>query len=284
MKKIAVIGLGIMGHGIADNFLKNKYEVVVWNRSRDKADDLIAKGAKLASTPNEAAHNADIIFEVTANDESSREVWLGKDGILTNPFTYPPKFLITCATLSIKWVEELSKKVKEQPNVLFFDMPMTGGRVAAESGELTLLVGGNQDELKQLEFDLQAIAKNNVKYFGSVGSGTKYKLVLNTLQAIHLVGFGEVMRLAKAVGLDEQKTADALNERPNGVVTKIASDAYFEKPESISFSVEWITKDLEYATKMIQGIDHKLLDDVLAEYKKLVDMGRGNEDWTEINR
>ena len=64
-KKIAVIGLGIMGHGIAHNFLKNDYEVYVWNRHAEKAEDL--KGAVLATSPQEASNNADIIFEVTAN-------------------------------------------------------------------------------------------------------------------------------------------------------------------------------------------------------------------------
>lgn len=281
MKKIAIIGLGIMGHGIADNFLKNGYEVIVWNRSKNKADDLVTKGAKLAGTPKEAAHQADIVFEVTANDESSREVWLGKDGILSAPFPYPPKFLITCATLSVDWVTELSQKAKH-PNIEFFDMPMTGSRVGAETGTLTLFVGGDEAVLEQIRPDLKAIAKD-VKYFGPIGSGTKYKLVLNTLQAIHMAGFGEAMRLAKAAGLDEHKTAEALTERPGGVITKIAADSYFKQPDVVTFSVDWITKDLGYATKMASGVEHALLDDILAAYRQVVDDGKGSEDWTEVN-
>jgi 3-hydroxyisobutyrate dehydrogenase len=281
MKAVAVIGLGIMGHGIADNFLKNKYEVIVWNRSKDKANDLIAKGARFAATPSEAAHSADLVFEVTANDASSKEVWTGEDGILNTPFTYPPKFLITCATLSVKWVEELAQKAK-LPNVEFFDMPMTGSRIGAETGQLTLFVGGNEDVLQHVKHDLRAIAKD-VKYFGPVGSGTKYKLVLNTLQAIHMVGFGEAMKLAKAVGLNEQKTAKALNERPGGVITKIASESYFKEPDAVTFSVDWIAKDLGYAKDMVSGIDHELLDKVLTKYNKLAEKGRGAKDWTEAN-
>jgi 3-hydroxyisobutyrate dehydrogenase-like beta-hydroxyacid dehydrogenase len=282
MKKIAVIGLGIMGHGIADNFLKNDYEVFVWNRNKDKATDLVNKGAKLVDSPNEAAHHADMVFEVTANDESSREIWLGYNGILSTPFTYPPKFLITCATLSVSWVEELAQKAK-QTNIEFFDMPMTGSRVGAESGQLTLFVGGNEDALSQIKPDLQAIAKD-VKYFGSVGSGTKYKLVLNTLQAIHMIGFGEAMKLAKAAGLDESKTAEALKERPGGVITNIAADSYFQPPVAVTFSVDWITKDLNYATKMAGDLKHALLNDVLKIYKKSVEDGKGPEDWTEVNK
>lgn len=281
MKKIAVIGLGIMGHGIADNFLKNDYEVFVWNRSKDKAKDLITKGVKMTTTPSEAAHHADIVFEVTASDESSREVWLGKDGILSVPFEDSPTFLITCATLSVDWVTELAQKAK-QPNIEFFDIPVTGGRVGAETGTLALLAGGNEAILGQIRPDLKAIAKD-VKYFGPVGSGTKYKLVLNTLQAIHMVGFGEAMRMAKAAGLDERKTAKALTERPGGAITGIATDAYFDKPDKITFSVDWITKDLGYAANMVTGTTHELLDDVLAAYRQAIKDGKGLGDWTEVN-
>lgn len=282
MKKAAVIGLGIMGHGIADNLLKNGYEVAVWNRDQDKAGDLVSQGAKLARSPREAVQNVEIVFEVTANDESSREVWTGKDGILSAPSADWPRFLITCATLSVKWVEELAGKAK-RPNTEFFDMPMTGGRVAAEAGQLTLLVGGDENALDQIRPDLGAIAKD-IKYFGPVGSGAKYKLVLNTLQAIHIVGFGEAMRLARAAGLDEHKTAAALNDRPGGVITKISSDSYFQPPAATTFSVNWIAKDLGYASQMAGGIDHQLLDDVLAVYQRAIHEGNGAEDWTKVNR
>lgn len=282
MKKIAVIGLGIMGHGIADNFLKHGYEVIIWNRSKDKANDLVKRGAKLATTPSEAAHQADMVFEVTANDESSREIWLGKDGILSAPFNQPPKFLITCATLSVDWVEELAQKAK-QPNVEFFDMPMTGSRVGAETGTLTLFAGGDGSVLEQIRPDLKAIAKD-VKYFGSVGSGTKYKLILNSLQAIHILGFGEAMRMARAAGLDEKKTTAALTERPGGVITGIAANSYFKPPEAVTFSVDWITKDLGYATKMVSGVEHDLLDDALAAYQEAQSKGKGADDWTEVNK
>ena len=165
MNRVAVVGLGIMGHGIADNFLKTGYSVTLWNRTKDKADDLLARGAKWADTPAQAAQDADIVFEVTANNESSREVWLGKDGILSKGSSDQPKFLITSATLSVDWVQELAQKA-DSPNTTFFDMPMTGGRIAAESGQLTLLVGGDETILDQLRPDLEAIAKD-VKYFGS---------------------------------------------------------------------------------------------------------------------
>ena len=128
MKHIAVLGLGIMGHGIADNFLKHGYEVTVWNRSPEKADDLVVRGAIVAVSVADAVAVADLVFEVTANDESSRELWLGADGIISH--ANAGQTLITCATLSVEGVDGLAVACAEK-GLTFFDMPMTGGRQGA---------------------------------------------------------------------------------------------------------------------------------------------------------
>ena len=279
MKKIAVVGLGIMGHGIADNYLKSDYEVYVWNRSVEKADDLVGAGAILAESPRQAVGKADIIFEVTADDESSRDVWLGSDGILAG--ASPNNVLITAATLSLDWVTELAQ-ICNKKDLSFFDMPMTGSRIGAESGQLTLFVGGDEGKLEEIKPDLEAITAA-VKYFGPIGSGTKYKLVLNTLQAIHIAGFGEVLRMARNVGLDETMVAESLAERPGGVITNISKNSYHNQPNPITFSIEWITKDLNYAQSMSKDIDHTLLTDVLKIYKSANESEYSKNDWTQIN-
>lgn len=279
MKKVAVIGLGIMGHGIADNFIKNGYDVIVWNRSSEKAEDLLAKGASFAKSPKEATEYADLVFEVTANDKSSRETWLGDNGILAG--AKRGQFVITCATLSIDWVKELSEHCQSK-ELNFFDMPMTGSRIGAETGQLVLLVGADESKLNEIRKDLGAIARR-VRYFGDVGSGTKYKLILNALQAIHVAAMGQALRMAKSVGLDQEKAAEALIEIPGGVVTKAAWESYLKQPEPIAFSVDWITKDLEYAKTMMNEESFPLLEDVLKMYKDAISHGYGKSDWTKIN-
>ncbi|HEX3082339.1 MAG TPA: NAD(P)-binding domain-containing protein, partial [Candidatus Saccharimonadia bacterium] len=120
MKHVAVIGLGIMGHGIADNFLKAGDKLTVWNRTPEKAAGLVARGATLAETPAAACKDADMVFEVTANDQSSQEVWTGKDGILEA--ASGKQYLFTCATLSVGWVEELGRTCADK-GLVFFDAP-----------------------------------------------------------------------------------------------------------------------------------------------------------------
>jgi 3-hydroxyisobutyrate dehydrogenase-like beta-hydroxyacid dehydrogenase len=280
MKTIAVIGLGIMGHGIADNYLKHGYTVVVWNRSAEKAADLIEKGAVSAGSVKEAVQQADLVFEVTANDESSREMWLADDGILQN--AKPEQVVITCATLSIEWTDELAAKCAEA-GLIFLDMPMTGGRVAAEGGQLTLLVGGDKAKLDEVSHDLEPVTKD-VKYFGKAGSGMRYKLILNTLQAIHIAGLGEALRMADVAGLDKELVGSALVERPGGVITNIGWEAYQQDPNPITFSVEWINKDLGYAAEMTDSIEHPLLNEARRLYERAIEQGYSQADWTKINK
>lgn len=280
MKTIAVIGLGIMGHGIADNFLKNGYKVVVWNRTPKKADNLVKQGAIVASSVVEAVQQADYVFEVTANDKSSKEVWQGANGILS--VAKPEQYLITCATLSTSWTDELAN-LCEQKQLVFFDMPMTGGRMGAESGQLTLLVGGSKEKLADITDDLKAVAKD-VKYFGKAGSGMRFKLILNALQVIHIAGLGEMLKMAKIAGLNQKLVGDALAERPGGVITNLAWDGFQSEPEPINFSVEWIAKDLSYAAEMARDVKHPLLDEAQKLYQQAIEQGFDQADWTKINK
>src|SRR3990172_7095864 len=101
MKKIGIVGLGIMGRGIASNFLKNKYPLFVWNRTKKAAEEFEKKGAVVCKSPAEVAKMAYFVFEITANDKSSKQVWTGKNGILSG--AGPDSILIACATLSSGW-------------------------------------------------------------------------------------------------------------------------------------------------------------------------------------
>ena len=278
--KIAVLGLGIMGHGIASNFLKHGYELTVWNRSLDKAEDLVARGARLAASVADAVGSADIVLEVTANDESSRGLWLGEDGIIAHANS--TQTLISCATLSVEWVDELAKTCAEK-GLTFLDMPMTGSRAGAEGGTMLLLVGGDEQKLNQVKPHLEKIA-SQVKLFGPAGYGTRIKLVLNCLQAVHLAGFGEAMRLANALGLDQKLTGEMLAEKPGGATTQMAWRDYQNYPEPINFAVELIAKDETYALRNIDSAQTPLIASTLEQYKQAIAQGHGNDDWTYIAR
>ncbi len=286
-KSIAVLGLGIMGNGIANNFLERDYEVNVWNRSLSKCDHLVALGAKAANSPREAAAEADVIFDVTANDESSRELFLDKDNGLF-AFGTKNQIFVTCATLSIQCTDDLAKTAK-QKGLTFFDMPMTGSRAGAESGNLTLFIGGDKDKFEELKSTLSAIA-SDLRYFGGTGSGMRFKLILNATMATHAFVFGEALNLSRAFGVDQNLAGQYLTEKPGGVVTNMAWNCFQEQPEQTQFAVKWMLKDLKYAKQMLLGssdeyfLNPVYLDISIARLQKAFDAGLGDEDWTIANK
>src|ERR1700723_3685444 len=110
MQRVAILGLGIMGGGMAANWLSKDFEVAVWNRTAVKAQALAAKGAKIAATPREAATGADFIFAMVADDDASRSVWLGPDGVLAGAKT--GAIGVESSTLTPGWIHELSGQAK----------------------------------------------------------------------------------------------------------------------------------------------------------------------------
>lgn len=277
--KIGIVGLGIMGRGMAANFLKRGHEVYVWNRTESVAAEFEKLGAIVCATPREVAQKAEVVFEVTADDNSSRAVWLGENGIAGG--ANPEKVLIASSTLSAAWTDELIDVCLDK-NLRFLDIPLTGGRVGAETGALTLLCGGDEALVEELKSTFTAIAKN-VFYFGPAGHGMRYKLILNFLQATHVIAFGQAMEMAAESGMNLEKVSEALAFRPGGVITEIAKNTYFKDPDPITFSVEWITKDLTYAKELAAGVDASVLDAVLKKYQEAMAKGYAAKDWASIN-
>src|SRR6267142_1987909 len=143
MAKVAFIGLGRMGHGMAGRYLDAGFTVAVWNRSKAKAEDLIARGARWAFSPEDAA---DAIVTMVADDEASRAVWLGNDGAAKT--AKAGALAIECSTVSYGHALELARELRGQ-GLVYIDSPVTGLPDAAASGKLTLLVGAEPADLER---------------------------------------------------------------------------------------------------------------------------------------
>src|SRR5215472_15404562 len=145
MKHVAFIGLGRMGHGMAGRYLDAGFQVALWNRSKAKADDLIARGARWAASPHDAAIDADAVVTMVADDEVSRRVWLGKDGAAGA--MKPGTLAIECSTVSYRHALDMSRELNLR-GLTYIDCPVTGLPNTAASGELTLLVGADPTDLE----------------------------------------------------------------------------------------------------------------------------------------
>src|SRR6195256_2436777 len=136
MKRVAFIGLGRMGHGMAGRYLDAGFKVAVWNRSKPKAKDLIARGARWATSPEDAAIDADAVVTMVADDEASRTVWLTKDGAAAT--MKAGTLAIECSTVSYKHALDMAHELRGR-GLVYIDCPVTGLPEAAAAGKLTLL-------------------------------------------------------------------------------------------------------------------------------------------------
>src|ERR1700681_2069334 len=206
MAHVAFIGLGRMGHGMAGRYLDAGYTVAVWNRSKAKAEDLIARGARWAGSPADAAEGADAIVTMVADDEASRAVWLGKDGAASA--AKAGALAIECSTVSHGHALELARELRGR-GLVYIDSPVTGLPDAAASGKLTLLVGAEPADLERARPFLVPLS-STIRHFGAVGSGTVYKLINTLMGAIQIAGIAEGLAIAEQAGLDMKLVLEAV--------------------------------------------------------------------------
>jgi 3-hydroxyisobutyrate dehydrogenase len=206
MAQIAFIGLGRMGHGMAGRYLESGFTVAVWNRSQSKADDLIARGARWATSPEDAAIDADAVVTMVADDEASRAVWLTKDGAAAT--MKAGTLAIECSTVSYNHAVEMAHTLRER-GLIYIDSPVTGLPDAAAAGKLTLLVGADPADLERARPYLTPLS-TTIRHFGAVGSGTVYKLINNLMGAIQIAGVAEGLAIAEQAGLDMNLVLEAI--------------------------------------------------------------------------
>ena len=206
MAHVAFIGLGRMGQGMAGRYLDAGFSVAVWNRSRAKADDLVARGARFASSPAEAAEGADAIVSMVADDAASRAVWLGPDGVAAT--ATPNALAIECSTVSHRHALDLGRELTAR-GLSYLDCPVTGLPEAAASGKLTLLVGADEADLERARPYLAPIG-STIRHFGPVGSGTVYKLINNLMGAVQIAALAEGLAMAEQAGLDMKLVLEAV--------------------------------------------------------------------------
>jgi len=252
MTKVAFIGLGRMGHGMAGRYLDAGFTVAVFNRSKAKADDLIARGARWASSPAEAADGADAVVTMVADDEASRSVWLGKDGAVTT--MKPGVLAIECSTVSHRHALDMARELRGR-GLVYIDCPVTGLPEAAASGKLTLLVGADADDLDRATPYLAPIG-NNVRHFGAVGTGTVYKLINNLMGAVQIASLAEGIAMAEQAGLDMNLVAEAM---ATGAVASPQVIRHSRRMVARDFSGASFTsalrhKDAAYAVKLAETL------------------------------
>ncbi len=253
MARVAMIGLGRMGSGMAGRLLAAGHELVVANRTPERAGVLVAAGALLAGSPAEACAGAEAVIVMVSDDEASRAVWDGPQGALAG--LPVDAFAIECSTLSADRVRELAAAAVAA-RLRYVDAPVTGLPDAAAAGELTLLVGAEPADLEAARPFLEPLAAQ-ILHFGPVGSGTAYKLIVNLIGAVQIAGVAEGLALAERAGLDLDKVVAALalgQAASPQVVRNSRRMAASDHGENVVFSGRLRRKDAAYAMALAEEL------------------------------
>jgi len=240
--KAAFIGLGVMGFPMAGYLAARGYEVVVYNRSADKAERWLGlhEGVS-AATPAEAADGADIVFCCVGNDDDVREVTLGEHGALQT--MAPGSILVDHTTASATLARELHAAAGAR-QVGFLDAPLSGGQAGAENGQLTIMVGGDEEVFARAQPVMDSYAKA-ITLIGPAGSGQLAKMVNQICIAGLLQGLSEALHFALRADLDIEKVISAISK---GAAQSWQMDNRWQTMVNgqfdFGFAVDWMRKDL----------------------------------------
>ena len=248
MTKTAFIGLGVMGGPMAGHLAKAGHQVTVYNRTSEKAENWVKEhGGESAPTPARAAAmagGADIVCACVGNDADLRSVVYGDDGILSG--MKKGAIFVDHTTASATVAREIDAKARDL-GLGFLDGPVSGGQAGAESGQLTVMVGGQQKDFDAARPVIGAYAKA-VTLLGSAGAGQLTKMVNQICFAGLVQGLAEGIAFAQAANLDANKVIDVISkgaaqswQMDNRAATMI------EDKFDFGFAVEWMRKDLGIA-------------------------------------
>ncbi len=281
MKKIGFIGLGTMGLPMAQNLLNAGFELVVYNRTKEKAAPLLAQGAVFANSPSEVARNVEAVFTMVTADAALEEVIEGKNGIAVGA----PKGLIVIDSSTVSPLTSTRlAKVLEKQGIDILDAPVSGSEPHAKQGSLAFMVGGKKNVFDQCE-KLFAATGKQAFYMGDHGAGSQTKLAINTIVAINITALSEGTVLAQKAGIDPSLFLQVVQS--GGAKSGVGE---FKGPKIVAhdfqpqFAISLMLKDLRLAGAMASDLQMPtpLLGIVRELMQTAVAKGFGQEDMMSI--
>ncbi|UXN03969.1 MULTISPECIES: NAD(P)-dependent oxidoreductase [unclassified Bartonella] len=242
MKKIAFLGLGVMGFPMAGHLAKAGYEVTVYNRTKTKADHWVTTyQGKSADTPSEAAKGQDIVFSCVGNDKDLIEITLGDNGAFKamNKGAIFVDHTTASAEVARKLYEEAQKC-----ELNFIDAPVSGGQAGAENGKLTVMCGGDQAIYEKIEKAIDSYAVS-VRLMGPAGSGQLCKMVNQICLAGIVQGLSEGLQFGVNAGLDMKSVIEVLSKGAAGSwQMENRGNTMVDNKFDFGFAVDLMRKDL----------------------------------------
>ncbi len=281
-KKIAFIGLGVMGHPMAGHLARAGHQLTVFNRTTARAEQWLTENeGSAAPTPAEAAAGSEFVFCCVGNDADLRSVTLGQDGAFERMQT--GSIFVDHTTTSAQVSRELYGEAARR-GFSFIDAPVSGGQAGAENGQLTVMMGGDEAAISRATPLIDCYARMQAR-LGECGSGQLAKMVNQICIAGVVQGLSEALHFARCAGLDGKAVIDVISkgaaqswQMENRAGTMIDGEFDF------GFAVDWMRKDLAYVLEesCSNGAHLPVTERVDQFYSEVQDLGGGRWDTSSL--
>jgi 3-hydroxyisobutyrate dehydrogenase len=278
----AFLGVGAMGRGMATSALRAGIPTIVWNREPEATRDLAELGADVAETAADAARRAD--FVVTMVTDADAVISIARDqGMLAA--LAPGTIWVQMSTIGVAGIERVAALVDaERPDVILLDAPVSGSKVPAEQGKLTIFASGPEEVRSRVDPLFEALGQRTI-WVGAVGAGSRLKLVNNTWLAFTSEAVASSIALARRLGLGTETVVGALDGSTlvspwqAAKLQRIAKDDY-----STQFGLSLALKDVHLALQAADDDRFAALASLADEWQQAVDDGLGDQDLTVMTR
>jgi 3-hydroxyisobutyrate dehydrogenase len=279
-RRVAVLGIGIMGSAMAGNLVKAGLHTTVWDRAADASAKLAEAGAHPAASAQDAVRDAGVIITMLPTADVVRSVVLA-DPVLA---AFAPNAVwAQMGTVGVEGTTEIAGSLAQvRPDVAFVDAPVSGSKGPAEAGQLLVLASGPPRARDVLDPVFAVLGRRTV-WLGEAGQGSRMKLAVNAYMAALIEGVAEALELADRLGLAEDQLAEAIE---GGPLDAPLADAKLHKMErgnvSPEFPLEWALKDVDLALEAAGQDAAPMLTTLAGQWRAAVAAGHGREDVSSV--
>ncbi len=279
--KIGFIGLGIMGSRMAANLQKHNYSLVVFNRTRAKAEPLLGPCGTFSDSPAKLAQQVDVLFTMLAHPDAVEQAALGGNGFLNH--LRPNALWVDCSSVNPSFSQKMAAEAARR-QLRFIDAPVTGSAPVAADGKLTFWVGGDAVDVDIIR-PLLLCMGNKIVHVGGSGTGTSMKMVINLLLGNAMTAFAEAMALGEGLGLSQKVLFDSVLGSPTvapflALKREKIEDGNYEA----EFPLQWMQKDLHLASVSAyeSGVAMPLTNAAKELYRLAMREGYASQDFSAI--
>ena len=279
--KIGFIGLGIMGSRMAANLQKHGHDLVVFNRTRDKAQPLLDNGATFAESPASLAEQVDVLFTMLAHPDAVELTALGADGFL-EPLRSNALW-VDCSSVNPSFSKKMAAAAAAHW-IRFVDAPVTGSAPVAADAKLVFWVGADAADLETIR-PLLLCMGSKIVHTGGHGMGTAMKMVINLLLGTNMAAFAEAMALGEGLGLSQEMLFDSLLGMPAVAPFLASKRGKIESGDyEAEFPLRWMQKDMHLASVSAYeaGVAMPLTNVAKEIYRLAMRGGHETEDFSAI--